>query len=69
MKYYKQEDYYAAYSSGSHVYEFYISTYVPCLWAGYGHVDFVLEGCTEISAEEFLSALDTALRNQNGICK
>ncbi len=63
MRYYKLEDYYVAYSHGNNVFEFYINNLVPCLWAGYGEVDFLLEGCKEITANEYLTALDKALKN------
>ena len=66
MRYYKDDNWYAASKDGSGVaYEFFIDETVSCLWSGYGeNVDFALEGSTEITADEYLTALDKALQNR-----
>ena len=65
MKYFKDGSYYAAREDGKNtVYEFSVDEQVSCLWSGYASevADFVLEGSKEISADEYLTALDGALQ-------
>jgi hypothetical protein len=66
MKYYKDDDWYAASEDGSGViYEFFSDDVISCIWADTGeNKDLAISGCQEITADEYLTALDKALQNR-----